>query len=347
MSRLIVALVVVALLSLPGCRQKPFRVDGKISMGGDVRTSLTADNTASRLAKVTVAGKCQSPHRVAVLDVDGLLINKNVTGLGSMGENPVALFREKLDAVAADPTIAAIVLRINSPGGGVTAADMMSHDLMRLKQQRQIPVVACNMVVGAGGAYYLATHADAIVAPPTCVVGGIGVILNAYYMELTMEQFNIVSVPIKAGNLIDTLTPEREMEDEERQMLQAMANSFHQRFITQVKQSRPDVIDEGNVFEGGVYTGQQAHELGLIDQVGYLDDAIALAKQLGGISDSGAVVMLRRDNDRAYTTYDITPNDPVQAGLLSIKLPGLDRSSMPMFLYLWQSDPSLAAATDG
>lgn len=347
MIRLIAAVTMLVSLGVSGCRQKPFEMRGIMSVSGDLGTSIKSDNTASRLATVTVSGNCRSQRRIAIVEVDGLLINKNISGMGSMGENPVALFREKLNAIACDPTIAAVVLRINSPGGGVTAADIMSHDLMQLKTRRQLPVVACNMVVGTGGAYYLATHADAIISHPTSVVGGIGVILNAYNLEDVMGQFGVVAIPIKAGDLIDTLTPEREMERDERDMLQAMANTFHQRFISQVKDSRTGVIDEGKVFEGRVFTGQQALELGLIDQVGYLDDAITMARELGGVDSNGGVVMLRRDNDRAHTVLDITPNDPLQASLLNLKIPGLDRSSMPMFLYLWQSDPSLAAATDG
>ncbi len=347
MSRSIALFVFLLALGLLGCRQKPFQVRGAMDVSGNVGTAFKSDNTASRLTAVTVSGNRRNPRRIAIVEVDGLLINKNISGIGSMGENPVALFREKLNAVACDPTIAAVVLRINSPGGGVTAADMMSHDLMQLKARRRIPVVACNMVVGTGGAYYLATHADAIVSQPTSLVGGIGVIMNAYNLEDVMGQAGVVSIPIKAGDLIDTLTPDREMEREERDMLQAMANTFHQRFISQVKNSRSDMIDAGNVFDGRVFTGEQALELGLVDYVGYLDDAIRLARELGGVDANGGVVMLRRDNDRAYTALDVTPNDPLQASLLNLKIPGLDRSSMPMFLYLWQSDPSLAAATDG
>lgn len=347
MIRMFAVIALVSTFGLLGCHNKPFQMRGVMDISGDVAASLKTDNTASRLAAVTVSGNYRSSRRIAIIEVDGLLINKNISGIGSMGENPVALFREKLDAVACDPTIAAIVLRINSPGGGVTAADIMSHDLMQLKSRRQIPVVACNMVVGAGGAYYLATHSDAIVAHPTSVVGGVGVILNAYNVEDAMGQIGIVSRPIKAGDMIDTLTPDREMEGEERETLQAMANTFHQRFISQVKDSRTQVVDEDNLFDGRVFTGQQALELGLIDQIGYMDDAIALARQLGGVEPRGGVVLFRRDNDRAHTMLDITPNDPLQASLLDLKIPGLDRSSMPMFLYLWQSDPSLAAATDG
>jgi protease-4 len=347
MIRLIAAVAFLVTLA-SGCQQKkPFEFRGLMDISGNVATSLKSDNTASRLAAVTVSGNCRGSRRIAVIEVDGLLINKNISGTGSMGENPVALFREKLNAVACDPTIAAVVLRVNSPGGGVTATDIMSNDLLRLKARRQIPVVACHLVVGTGGAYYLSTYADAILAHPTSVVGGIGVILNAYNLEDAMGNVGIVSIPIKAGEMIDTLSPDRAMEDKEREMLQAMANTFHQRIIAQVKHTRPDLIDAGDLFDGRVFSGQQALELGLIDQIGYIDDAIQLARELGGVDASGGVVMYRRDNDRAHTMLDITPNDPLQTSLLNLKIPGLDRSSMPMFLYLWQSDPSLGGATDG
>lgn len=104
---------------------------------------------------------------VAVIDVDGILTNAEATGMGSWGENPVALFRERLDAVAKDGRIQAIVVRINTPGGSVTASDIMWRDLNRFKEKTKLPVVACLMDVGAGGGYYLATAADQIVAHPT------------------------------------------------------------------------------------------------------------------------------------------------------------------------------------
>ena len=319
---------------------------GDMSMSGDMATSMKTDNTASRLSAVTVSGHPNAGPKIAIVDVDGLLIDKNVSGLGSMGENPVALFREKLRLIEHDPSIAAVVLRINSPGGGVTASDIMSHDLERLKQTRNIPIVACVMVTGTGGAYYLATHSNEIIAHPTSIVGGVGVILNSYNLEDTMGQFNILSNPIKAGEKIDVGSPERMMEDEERVILQDMADAFHQRFIDQVKFARPNVF-RGNstkeLFDGRVFTGVDAESIDLVDRVGYLEDAIDRARALAGLSPSGPVVMLRRDNDRAYTELDKTPNEPMTASLLPFKLPGLDRSSMPTFLYLWQADSSLGS----
>ncbi|QDT12462.1 S49 family peptidase [Planctomycetes bacterium K23_9] len=353
-------LIVVLLLSV-GCQHKPFLMRGGMTMNGDMRMngdmnmngdmdmsgdmsmSMKTDNTASRLASVLVTGHPNAGQKVAVVDVDGLLLNQNISGLGSMGENPVALFREKINAIAADASVGAVVLRINSPGGGVNASDLMAHEVTQLKRKRNLPVVACLMGTGTGGGYYLATHADTIISHPTSVVGGIGVILNVYDMENTMGQFNITAQHIKAGDKIDAGSPERVVEEDEREMLQNIADSFQKRFIDQVKLARGDIQTEVEVFDGSVFTGVQAQQLNLVDQVGYLDEAIDRARELCGAAPDGPVVMLRRDNDRAYTTLDVSPNDPLGMSLLPINIPGLDRSAMPTFLYLWQADPSLAA----
>lgn len=338
-----------------GCRSRPFlmngamNVNGDMKMSGNMNTSMKTDNTASRLVSVMIApggfSACQQSGKVAIVDIDGILINKNISGLGSMGENPVALFREKLDALRVDPLVKAVVLRINSPGGGVTATDIMSRDLIRFREDTNVPVVACLMDVGAGGAYYLAAHSDAIIAHPTSIVGGIGVILNVYNMEDTLGQFNIASSPIKAGDQIDIASPERAMDKTERATLQRIADSFHARFIAHVKSVRSVSAEHEENFEGGILTGTDALQSGLVDTVGYLDDAIALARKRSNLAVDSPVVMFRRDNDRAYSQFDVTPNTPFL--LLPIKMPGLDRSSLPTFLYLWQPDPSYLTTAGG
>ncbi len=319
---------------------------GDMKMNGEVSTVMRPDNTASRVRGVPVySGPTGAPEsrKIVVLDVDGLLVNKNLGGFGSMGENPVALIREKLDVIATDESIAAIVLRINSPGGGVTAADIMTRDLGQLKAQRDIPVVACLMDVGTGGAYYLATAADRVVAHPTSIVGGFGVILNVYNLELTLAQFNVAPVHIKAGERIDIATPERPMEEEERKILQSMATTFHDRFVDRVVASRPRGEEIArDVFDGRIFTGEKANEYGLVDSVGYLDDAIVVARELAELPADAPLVMLRRDNDRAYTLFDVTPNSPTMTSLFPLKIPGLDRGDMPTFMYLWQPEPGMA-----
>ncbi|HVX14055.1 MAG TPA: S49 family peptidase [Pirellulales bacterium] len=294
------------------------------------------------LAEFTVmAGDATSAERIALVDVDGVLLNSDMTGMSSYGENPVALFREKLDCIAANPCYRGVVVRINSPGGGVTASDIMRRDLLSLKQRTGLPVIACLLDVGTGGAYYLATAADQIVAHPTSVTGGIGVILNLYNLQDAMAQFNIVGVPVKSGDNIDMGSPIREQPDNVRQMLQTMADEFHQRFRTAVEQARP-AHDPRHAedFDGRVFTAQQAWQRGLIDSIGYLDDAVAIAR-LAARRPAARVVLLHRRQDRARSPYAITPNIPLQGAALPVSMPGLERCKLPTFLYIWEPDPTL------
>jgi protease-4 len=275
-----------------------------------------------------------------VVDVDGLLVNSNSSGLGSWGENPVSVFRERLDAIEKDHRIRAVVLRINSPGGSVTASDIMLRDLMAFRNRSQLPVIACLMDVGAGGAYYLATGADFIVAHPTTVTGAIGCILNLYNLQDLMAQFNIVGVPIKAGTNIDLGSPIKSMTDEQRRLLQTMADEYHGRFKSVVIDRRPSVDGTlESTFDGRAFTAQQALELRLIDRIGYLDNAIAVAKDSAHLIHA-EVVFLHRRTDPPLSTYSVTPNTPLQNTLLPLNVPGLDRSRLPTFLYLWQIEPS-------
>ncbi len=295
------------------------------------------------VVEMPLGGECPANGaKIAVVDVDGLLLNMDMTGLYSLGENPVGLFREKLDAIAADPQVAAVVVRINSPGGGVTATDIMWRDLQAFRANTHRPVVACLMDVSAGGAYYLATASDAVIAHPTTITGGIGVILNRYNLSGALGYFSLQALPIKSGKHID-LGNETSVEPspERKALLQTMADEFHQRFREVVVQARPSIDREnGDLFDGRVFTAKQALQHRLIDRIGYLDDAIAAARALAHL-EGGRVVLYHRKNDKAHSPYAITPNVPLQNTMLPISVPGLDRSRLPTYLYLWQADPTL------
>jgi protease-4 len=295
------------------------------------------------LVEMTVAGgQARSGcSKIALLDVDGLLMNANLIGPYSEGENPVALFREKLDRAASDPHVRAVVVRINTPGGGVTATDMMWHELEAFRAKTGLPVVAYLMDVAAGGGYYLATAADVIYAHPTSITGGIGVILNLYSLQDTMAQLNVLGQPIKAGQHIDMGTPTQALTEDARNWLQAMADEFHRRFKWVVANRRKAVnADDPAVLDGRVFTAGQAQALGLIDQIGYLEDAFHAAADRAGQGPL-RVVMFRRENDPARSPFAITANSPLQGKWIPLSIPGIERSRLPMFLYLWQLDPTL------
>jgi protease-4 len=350
------AIVVVFLgIMYTGCAQ-PLTVQTRADVDAVGNFNVNADanvkaelSPTPRLQPVTAMGLPHRPHSpnapaIAIIDVDGLLLNNDPTGLGSWGENPVSAFRERLDAIEGDGCVRGVVVRINSPGGSVTATDIMWRDLTAFKRRTCLPIVACLMDVGAGGGYYLAVATDKIVAHPTSVTGGIGCILNVYNLQDLMAQFNILGIPVKSGPNIDLGSPVKEISPEKRKLLQDMADEFHVRFRNIVVKARPGVdSSRETTFDGRVFTAKQANELHLIDQIGYLDNAVAMVRMMAGV-DYANVVFYHRKDDPAMSPYSITPNTPLQKGLIPFSVPGLDRSKLPSFLYLWQMDPTLESA---
>jgi protease-4 len=135
--------------------------------------------------------------------------------------------------------------------------------------------------------------------------------------------------------MTDALSPEA------KALLQGMADEFYERFKLIVRQRRPQVdLGDGSALDGRVFTARQALERGLIDRIGYLEDALAEARSLSG-QPAARVVLFHRRNDPAWTPYATTPNIPLQAAFLPYSMPGADRSRLPLFLYLWQPDPTL------
>jgi protease-4 len=147
-----------------GCAQ-PLSVNTRATVDavGNINVDATGNVKAQlaptpRLEPVSAMGlphRPQNPNapKIAIVDVDGLLLNNDATGFGSWGENPVSAFRERLDAIECDPCVRAVVVRINTPGGSVTATDIMWRDLTAFKHRTCVPIVACLMDVGAGGGY--------------------------------------------------------------------------------------------------------------------------------------------------------------------------------------------------
>src|SRR3954469_18553172 len=349
------AIVFICLILVQGCTQ-PLNVNTHANVDATDNINVNADayvktqlSPTPRLQPVTAMGLPHRPNApnasaIAIVDVDGLLLNNDATGLGSWGENPVSAFRERLDAIEGDGCVRGVVVRINSPGGSVTATDIMWRDLTAFKRRTRLPIVACFMDVGAGGGYYLAVGADKIVAHPTSVTGGIGCILNVYNLQDLMGQFNILGLPIKSGPNIDLGSPIKELSAEKRKLLQDMTDEFHARFRSVVLKGRPAVDGSSeSTFDGRVFTARQAQELHLIYQIGYLDNAVAAARKMAGVNYANVVFYHRKD-DPALSPYSITPNTPLQKGLFPVNIPGLDRSKLPSFLYLWQMEPSAEAA---
>ena len=333
--------ILMILTASLGCQRYVVRTQNRIEGLVDSRVEVSPVSPNAGPVKPVVVQAGSSRNRVAIVDIDNLILNTPFVGPMSVGENPVAHFREKLDAAAADGCVKAVVLRVNSHGGGVAACMTMRRDLEQFKARCGKPVVACLLDTACGGAYYLATAADHVVAGEASVVGGVGVMLNLFNLQDLMAQFNILPQPIKAGPLTDIGSSARKLREGEEYLLQTMANEFYGQLKAAIQQSRPGLKpEEGTTLDGRILTGTQALSRGMVDALGDLDAAILQAAQMGG-GCGGAkpqVVLYRRENDPAHSIYAVTPNVPLQGAGLFPNLPGLDRTKLPTFLSLWQPE---------
>jgi protease-4 len=276
-------------------------------------------------------------NKIAVIDVDGLLLQSTPVDLFGQGDNPVSLFREKLDKARRDIFVKAVIVRINSCGGSVGATDAMYHALQEFRKTTGKPVVAYCLDTAASGAYYLACAADGIMAQPACVTGSIGVIMQTLSVAGTMDKLGIKAVAIKSGELKDLASPLKDLSDREKQLLQEVVLQHYERFLAAVLAGRSTLSDHTlrPLADGRIFTAEQALDHGLIDKIGYPQDAVTWAKELAAVKRT-QVVIYQRPYDHKPNMY-ASAKSPVEAGaLVNIQLPLWLKSEGSQFLYLWQ-----------
>ena len=274
--------------------------------------------------------------KIALVDVDGLIMNRRGEGLLRPKENPVSLFVEKFDKAQRDRAVRAVILRINSPGGGVTASDILYQRLLRFRQQRNVPVVAVIEDVGASGGYYVACGADVIMAHPTSLTGSIGVIVQTLSLAGTMDKLGITARAITSAKFKDMSSPLKPLDPADQEILKEIVDAFHERFVAVVSVGREKLTTEEvrRLADGRIYTGQQALAGGLVDRLGTMQDAIALAKELAGIKRA-KVVMYHRPLGYRGTVYSDAGGGVPQMNLLNVTVADLAFLTRPQFLYLW------------
>jgi protease-4 len=231
--------------------------------------------------------------------------------------------------------VKAVVLRIDSPGGGATASDQIYTEVVRFKHERGVPVVAALGDIAASGGYYVACAADRIVAHPTSVTGSIGVIMLNLNLEGLLAKIGVKNQTFKAGEHKDLLSPFRAPTPEERRMVQSILDSLHGRFISVVRESRPKLAAArlGELTDGRIFDATQALQAGLVEQIGDLRDAIDTAKAAAKV-ETARVVMYRRSGETRENIYSAWRGGPVQVNLLPVDLEALAGRG-PRFMYLW------------
>jgi protease-4 len=275
--------------------------------------------------------------KVLMLDLSGVIGSQDKDGLISQ-PGMLATFKEELTRASKDEKIKALVLRVNSPGGTVTASDILYHELKTFKAARRIPVVVSMMDVAASGGYYLAMAADSILVHPSTVTGSIGVIMLTVNARGLLEKVGVEANAITSGPRKDMGSPFRVMTSEEKEIFQGVIDSFYQRFLTVVQEGRPNLSLEQikKLADGRIYSGEQAKVAGLVDDIGYLDEAIELAKKKAGVSEA-RVVTYRRPGEYQNNIYSraLTSGAPAWSSLANFDLLSMVRGGTPQFMYLW------------
>jgi len=279
-----------------------------------------------RFTEVVVEG--EGEEKIVLIPIRGLITfseGRSIWERESLGRQVV----DRLRAAGEDPGVKAVVLLIDSPGGGITASDVIYQQVRELGESGKA-VVALFEDLAASGGYYVACPSDWIVAHPTTVTGSIGVILQTLNLEVLMEKIGVRDVTIKRGEEKDVLSPFRDLTPAEREMLEGVIDEMYRRFLDVVAEGR-DLDEEGlaAVAGGSIFTGTQALDRGLVDEIGYRQDAIERARELAGLEEATVI-----EYRRVYSLFDLF------RGRFSQGPAGFDFSEIfqprnPRLLYLW------------
>jgi protease-4 len=273
--------------------------------------------------------------KVLLMEVSGVISSQEGDGFMPT-PSLIAGIKEQLSRATQDEAVKAVVLRINTPGGTVTASDIIHHELKTFKATRKVPVVASIMDVGASGGYYIAAAADSVLAHPSSVTGSIGVIMLTMNAKGLLEKVGVEATAVTSGPRKDMGSPFRTMTSEERAIFQGLIDSFYQRFLSVVQEGRPNLqMDQiKKLADGRIYTGDQAKAAGLVDDIGYLEDAVELAKKKAGLTEA-RVVMYRRPGEYSNNVYSKLMAPGPLAALGNFDLLSFVRGGAPQFMYLW------------
>ena len=277
--------------------------------------------------------------KVLLLDVSGFLADEGLRPSLTLGAAPprvplLARVREELLKAAADDDVRALVVRVNSPGGTVTASDVLYREISEWRRRTKRPVVAIMMDVAASGGYYVALAADTIVAHPTSVTGSIGVIMVSLNAEGLMQKLGLSAAAIKSGARKDMGSPFRPLTDAERDIFQSVIDELHAQFVARViERRRIPAAEAAALADGRIYTAEQARARRLVDRVGYMPDAIDAARRAAGVEAARVIVYHRPREYRA--TYYASAEAPAPALDAALERFAALAGTGPKFLYLW------------
>lgn len=278
--------------------------------------------------------------KILVINVSGTITEQERSKKMGLEDDPsiVSIVKEELLKAEKDKDIKGVIVKIDSPGGTVTASDLIYYEIMQFKKRTGIRVASCIMGLGTSGGYYVAAATDEITAFPTAITGSIGVIAMKFDVKNFLNRFGIQNETFKSGDKKDLLSPFRPSTPEETEIMQSVIMQLYDRFVDVVSTGRKDLLTRDEVkrvADGRIYTADQALKLKLIDNIGYLGDSITSMKKALKL-DQAKVVMYIRPGTYKGSIYSGLPASisPV-VNLININGEGLQMMPSVRFMYIW------------
>jgi protease IV len=274
--------------------------------------------------------------KIVILDVNGVIQDTGETSsfLQSSGYNHPD-FMKKLNYIKEDDSVKGIIIKVNSPGGGVVESAEIHDKLAEIQKKSKKPVYISMGSMAASGGYYISTAAKRIYASPETMTGSLGVIMEGINYEGLADKYGVDFVTIKSGKHKDIMSPTRKMTEEERQILQSMINNSYQGFVKVISEGRNLSVNQvKKIADGRVYDGRQAKDLHLIDGFGYLDDVVNRMKKQEKLT--GAQVVRYSDSLGLGSLFSmhakkLMGENVEMAGLMKI----LSKPNSPRLMYLY------------
>ena len=291
--------------------------------GGSARTPVTFEEEY-------VSG--EGREKVAVLTVEGTIGSEEAGGaLAAPAATPETL-KNELRQAAEDEDVRAVVLEVNSPGGGVTASARMRDEILDFKETSRKPVVVSMGDIAASGGYYISAPADSIVANPSTLTGSLGVIISLLNYEEAQEKLGLRQEVVKSGELKDIGSPANELTPEERGIFQELVDEDYDEFVRVIVEGRG--LPEDRVREladGRIYSGRQAEDLGLVDELGDLETATRVAQEIAGVEGATVVRYTQEPGLAELLQARLAPQKP--EALKVLEEAGLSPSPELQYLY--------------
>jgi len=282
-------------------------------------------------AEEYVAGDGAS--RIAVVPVEGTIAPADNTVGGIQPTTTPEGLADALRQAAQDTSVVAVVIEVNSPGGGVTASDEMHQSILDFRENTGKPVVVSMGDTAASGGYYIATAADRIVANETTLTGSLGVIIPLNNYAEAADKYGIKQVVIKSGKYKDMGSAFREMTPDEREIFQSIVDQDYSEFVDVISEGREIPEDRvREIADGRIYSGIQARDLGLVDSFGNLDEASATAGRLAGTKDTTVIRYVQEPTLTETLLARLAPQEPQAQQIMEAA--GLNLEPKPYYLYL-------------